>query len=420
MTMTPITPTVSQLEYSTRLRFANALAWAGEALGFPLSRLDVESILDAARRQTGLHDFGSDAFLTPMQKVIDAVHAKPEFTSLARVILRQSWIRAVSNRLQIEDWVARHPKVLDRTVERPIFVLGFPRTGTTLLQNLLAQGRGRRGLPFWELALPVPVTEDPAADRESRRGTAKMMLSAAYQAAPEMGAVHFVDVDTLEECWPLFANSFAVMNWELQSGLEQYGDWLMSDWDMRQPYAEYARYLKVLLDRNPADQLVLKCPEHLWFVDALLDTFPDACVVWTHRDPYDTIASYCSLMSLQWRTLFGKIDRPAIGEFMERRLLVGIERALEVRTRRDPARFFDVKFEDLVADPAGTIRRMSAHFDLPVEPDHDQQVASYLGKKRQDERGQHKYDGRLYGLDRKRVHEKYRNYIDTIGVAVKE
>ncbi|MEZ4239528.1 MAG: sulfotransferase [Myxococcota bacterium] len=416
MSHASVTPTVSNLEYTTRLKVANAVARATEVLGFEIGRIDVDSILESAQRHTGLTDWGDDAFLEPMRVVVREVEAKEAFTPLARIILRQSWIRAVCNRLWLRDWVKRHPAVLDRKVEKPIFVLGFPRTGTTVLQNLLAQHPGRRGLPFWEVSVPVPVSADRDEDRDSRRRTAKMMLQAAYQAAPEMAQVHFIDVDTLEECWPLFANAFAVMNWELQSGLEGYGDWLMNHWDMRGPYAEYAQHLQVLSAQNPAEQLVMKCPEHLWFVDALLETFPDACIVWTHRDPYRTVASYCSLMSLQWRTLFGRIDRQEIGEFMSRRLAVGVERAMAARERHDPKRFFDVRFEDLVADPAGVVRRLSEHFDLPVAPDHDAQVAAYLSNKRADERGQHKYDPKLFGLDRGLILERYAPYIERFGI----
>jgi hypothetical protein len=413
-----VTPTVSNLEYTTRLKVANAVARATEVLGLNLGRIDVASILDAARRHTGLTDWGDEAFLEPMKVVIAEVGAKPEFTPLARIILRQSWIRAVCNRLWIQDWIKAHPRVLDRRVERPIFVLGFPRTGTTLLQNLLARHPGRRGLPFWEVSVPVPVSDDREHDRESRQRTASLMLQAAYQAAPEMAQVHYIDVDTLEECWPLFANSFAVMNWELQSGLEAYGDWLMNEWDMTGPYQEYAQHLQVLTAQNPAEQLVLKCPEHLWFVDSLLEAFPDACIVWTHRDPYSTVASYCSLMSLQWRTLFGRINQPQIGEFMQRRLAIGVERAMAARERHDPARFFDVRFEDLVADPAGLTRRLSEHFDLPVAADHDAQVAAYLANNRPDHRGQHKYDPKLFGLDRGLVLERYAPYIERFGIKV--
>lgn len=416
MTLPP--PTVSNLEYSTWLKVANAVARATETLGLPLGYLDVDSILSAARRQTGLDDWGDPAFLEPMRFIVKAVSDRPEFTPLARVLLRQSWIMAVSNRLNVEEWLKKHPEVSEVKVERPIFVLGFPRTGTTLLQNLLAAQEGRRGLPMWEVTTPVPVHEDRDIDSEMRRRTGKRILQAAYTASPEMAAVHFIDVDTLEECWPLFGSAFTVMNWELQSGLSVYGDYLMQR-DMRGPYREYKRYLQVALDRWPVEQLVLKCPEHLWFIDALLDVFPDACIVWTHRDPYDTVASYCSLMSLQWRNLFGKIDRPAIGAFMQERLLVGIERAMEARTRLDPARFYDVRFEELVADPAKVVRDMSSHFSLPLGPDHAERVTAYLSKKRADERGQHRYDGRAYELDKEALRKKYAHYIETFGIATR-
>src|SRR5687767_3442627 len=160
MTMSA-SPTVSKLEYNATLRIANAVARAGEVLGFPLGRLDPDSILRAARRQTGLEDWGDEAFLVPLRKIVGDVAANEEFTPLARVILRQAWIRAVCNRLWLRDWTKRHPEVLELRVERPIFVLGFPRTGTTLIQNLLALDPARRGLPFWECTCPSPQAEDP-------------------------------------------------------------------------------------------------------------------------------------------------------------------------------------------------------------------------------------------------------------------
>jgi len=233
-----------------------------------------------------------------------------------------------------------------------------------------------------------------------------------------MGAVHYVDATTLEECWYLFANSFAVMNWDLQSGLVDYGDWLSESWDMRQAYREYATLLKLRLSRIPAEQLVLKCPEHLWFIDALLETFPDACIVWTHRDPYPTIASYCSLMSMQWRTLYGRIHGARIGRHMERRLRQGIERALTARSEADPSRFYDVRFRELVADPIAVVEDIHDHFDLPWSAGAAASARSYLAADRQDARGKHKYDAATYGLDRERIRRRYAPYIERFGVEI--
>jgi hypothetical protein len=414
-----LTPTVSTLAYRRRIQVVNAAAWVAEQLGLPLGRLDVDSILAAARRSTGLEDAGDPRFLEPMSWIVEACAGSPDVTPLARIVLRQTWIRATQNRLHLQDWLRRRPDVLEQPVHRPIFVVGFPRTGTTVLQNVLAIDPSRRGLTFWELLAPVPLHDDVAKDRHVRRRMARTTLRAAYQIAPEMTDVHAIDADSLEECWPLFGNTFCVMNWDLQSGLRAYGDRLLApSWDMRPAYREVRRTYQVLLERggpgrapSATTQLVLKCPEHLWFLDALLDTFPDACVVWTHRDPYETLSSYCSLISMQWRTLYGVIDRPRIGAHVEERLLGGIGRAMAARASHDPRRFFDVRFPDLVRDPAAVVDEILRWFDLPRAEGHDAAVARYLGTKRSDERGRHHYDGRLFGLDADRIRARFADYV---------
>src|SRR5262245_2960432 len=227
-----MTPTVSTLRYRRRIQLANGAAWVAEHLGFPLGTLDVDSIVAAARRDTGLEDAGDPRFLEPMSWIVRACDASPDVTALARIVLRQTWIRAVTNRLELQAFLARRPDVLDQPVRRPIFVVGFPRTGTTLVQNLLALDPTRRGLTFWELLVPVPADDDPERDRRIRRRIARRTLDAAYQIAPEMTSVHAIDAESLEECWPLFGNTFCVMNWDLQSGLRAYGDRLLAPtWD---------------------------------------------------------------------------------------------------------------------------------------------------------------------------------------------
>ena len=122
-----------------------------------------------------------------------------------------------------------------------------------------------------------------------------------------MGAVHEIRADSVEECWPLFSPTFAVLNYDLQSGFEDFGRWLLEH-DMSGPYREYRRELQLLAHHRSTGNFVLKCPEHLWFLDALFEVFPDACVVWTHRDPLDSVASYSSLMSLNRRMIYGRFD----------------------------------------------------------------------------------------------------------------
>ncbi len=409
--------TVEDEHYRWPIRLLDIAAGAASTVGLPIGRVDKESILQSARKSTGLDDFGDPFYEEGLDKLIDAAGAAG-LTNLAGVVLRQSFIRAAQNRLWMEEHLKKNPHILDIEVKRPIFVLGFPRTGTTVLQNLLSLDDNRRALKFWELITPVPLDLPPKRDEFVRKRAAQRMLNAAGVIAPEMQKIHYMDAMTNEECWPLMANAFTVLNYDMQSGLRDYGQWMMQR-DMVDSYREYKRYLQLLLSQRPAEQLVLKCPEHLWFVDALLEVFPDACIVWTHRDPVPTIASYCSLISMQWRTLYGRFNPHDLGAHISGRFLEGVQRAMHVRQQSDPKRFFDVNFHNLVADYTGTVREISEYFDLPFAEDGPARIDGYLANKREDAKGAHKYSVDRYGVDVDDVHARYADYIASFSVSVK-
>lgn len=415
--MTPAPRTVTREDYGPGVKLLDALCAVLEWAGAPLGRLDAESMITAARKRTGLQDLGSLDFRTPLDHVVAAAQAS-SFTALARVITRQTFITALANRLRHEDWMARHPAAEQTELRRPIFILGFPRTGTTLLQNLLAQDDGARALHFWELQNPVPTSDDPVADRAKRLRTTRITLAAAYVLAPEMRSVHEIGAETAEECWPLFANTFSVMNWDLASGMKAYGEWLRTT-DMVGPYREYRRQLQMIAAARPTRQFVLKCPEHLWFIDALLTVFPDAAIVWTHRDPLESVASYCSLVSLNRRMLYGKVDAPALGAHIEERFAEGVQRAMVSRDRHPQATFIDVDFRTLVKDTPGEIGRIKERLGIPHDGPAGARVEAWLASERGDKRGAHVYDAAHYGLEAARVHRRFQDYIERFQIPLR-
>lgn len=410
--------TVEVEHYRWPEQVLNALATVVHAAGLRATSLDVDDILATARRTARLEDWGDERFIGVFRRLAGLLE-NAGITPLARMFSRQILMKAVVHRLKIREHIRRHPEISDIPVRRPIFVVGFPRTGTTALQNLLAVHPDRRALQFWELTAPVPVYPDPAEDARRRIAATNRMLWAAYRLAPEMGEVHAIQATTAEECWSLFANTFAVLNYELQSGLPAFGDHLMGQ-DMSWAYAEYREMLQILLHQRPAQQLVLKCPEHLWFLDALLKVFPDACVVWTHRDPFDAIASYCSLNSLNRRVYYGTFRPKELGPFIADRFLVGIRRAMATRETTDPSRFYDLRFEDLVPDQLGAVHQLHDYFGLPSTAAHDDAMRTWLASEREDERGKHRYDAAKYGIDRASIHAQYEEYTRRFGVVLKE
>lgn len=409
--------TVERDTYRPAVQAADLACRVVQGVGVPIGSLEQDSILAAARRRTGLKDWGSEDFLVPLAKILPAARRAP-LTPLARVIARQMFVAAVANRLRTQDWFGRHPGAEDTAITQPVFIVGFPRSGTTLLQNLLSLEPGARALRFWELQSPTPTSDDRAKDRAHRLGTARSTLRAAYFIAPEMQTVHEIGPETAEECWPLFANTFAVLNWDVASGFREYGDWLLG-YDMVGPYAEYRRQLQMMAAYQPTRQFILKCPEHLWFLDALLAVFPDARIIWTHRDPMDSVASYCSLVSLNRRMLYGRYDPQALGSHIEESFATGVHRAMQARLRHPDAHIMDVSFRSLVKDPVGVVRQLKEQLDIPHSPDGDARTQDWLTNERKDKRGAHVYQAERYGLEPARVYGRFRDYVDRFEVRLR-
>jgi len=409
--------TVKRKEYGPLLHLVNLGAAALSGLGLA-GKLQEDAILRAAERRSGLDDWGPYDFYPAFREILRHARDAP-FTALGRVNAQQSLIKAATNRLEMAAYFKAHPAVAQEKLRRPIFILGFPRTGTTLLQNLMDLHPQRRALRLWELVSPVPVDDDPEVDARKRLRSAQQLLSLAYLLAPEMKYVHQIGATTAEECWPLFFNNFSVMNYDLQANLHGFGDWLLAS-DMVPPYADYRDQLKILAQRDVSSDLVLKCPEHLWFLDSLLEVFPDACIVWTHRDPLASIASYCSLISLNQRMLYGRIAPHEIGANITDRFLVGVKRAMAAREAHpNKDQFFDVDFVKLVEDPRSVVQQIHSHFGLDYADSMDGDIDAWLNNGRADKKGRHRYSAEVYGLDAERIDRIYADYVERFQIPCK-
>lgn len=410
--------TVQDLEYRPLLKVLDGAVGALHTVGVLPRDITPRHVKQAAMKRTGLYDFGDPSFEAPYNKLLEVLPQYP-LSSLGTLLTEQTMVKAMSNRLRIQAYLAAHPALAEQKVERPIFVLGFPRTGTTLMQNLLGLDEGQRCLRFWEIQTPIPLDDDPERDRRKRYTIANRTLQLAYLVAPEQREIHEIKPDTPEECWPLFSNSFAVLNYDLMSMFVDYGKWLL-DYDMTGPYAFYRDTLKVLARNRPNDRFLLKCPEHLWFIDALLEVFPDARIVWTHRDPVASVASYCSLISLGQRMLYGKIDPSQLGAHIQDRFHTGVQRAMAARARSGKEdQFYDVDFKDLVRDPAGVVRKVKAWAHIPHDKAGEARVQRYLTTERGDKKGAHKYSAEVYGLDPRAIHRQYADYIERFKIPLK-
>jgi len=404
---------VKEESYGFAMRVLNALIGVFQRLGILNSELKREIILKKAKRKTGMTDLGNDRHEPGMTQMMDCVNKTP-LSHFGKLSSTGFGVEAISNRLKLVDHLNKHPEILKTKINRPLFIIGFPRTGTTLLQNLLALSSERRALPFWEIMNPIPFSDNQEKDIRRRKRRAAWRLGVANFVLPEMKYIHEVKVDSYEECWPLMINQFSMGNWDMTCRFTEYGKWLLEH-DLTDAYKEYKKYLQVIKSRVPDKDLILKCPDHLWYVDAILKVFPDACFVWTHRDPSKSIASYCSLVSLNWRLLYGEYDPKEVGPYIEERFLQGINRALAVRDRVGEDKFLDVNFQTLLDDPIKAVNSITSYFDLtPVSED---KMQAYLTSERTDDKGNHTYSAERYGLDAQKIREHYREYIQRFNIS---
>jgi hypothetical protein len=320
--------------------------------GFEEARL-----LEAARRKAKLDDFGDESFREPLQRLLASIRDEARLTSMGRIIQHARIVSLLANRLRIQRMLAAHPEILDVELGRVVVIAGLQRTGTTLLHRLLAADPSARTLPAWEALNPAPLSSRPGADRAARMRQAVRAERALAYLAPEFFAIHPIEATAPEEDVLLLELTFLSQAPEAMMYVPSYARWLEGQ-DVRPAYAYVRNVLQLLQWIRPGRHWVLKTPNHLEHLDALLETFPTALVVQTHRDPRKTIASFCSMVAHGRGVLSNHVDVRDVAAHWLRKQRRLVDRAMESRRSAPTDRFVDVAYADLVADPLAQVARI--------------------------------------------------------------
>ena len=329
----------------------------------------VDDVLDAARRDTGLDDFGGDSFREGLQCLIESLNTEADLNPVGEFIVHDLIMKSLKNRLHIEDWYRRHPEIEDEVIDRPLIGLGLPRTGSTALSFLLAEDPDARSLRRWEAGEPCPppsTVEGP--DPRIAAATAQQEMMDA--AAPRLAALVPSTPTGPEECQDLMALDFKSQYFQAFAHIPSYSRWLL-DADLTPTYAYERRTLKLLQWGQPRRPWRLKCPTHLLFLPHLDKAFPDARYVWTHRDPTEVILSVADLYAEFGQMTSNTVDRRYLGQLNVEQWSVGMQRALEFRDVGNDNRFFDLDFAAVQRDPIGEVKRLYAWLDEPVSAEFE-------------------------------------------------
>lgn len=371
---------------------------------------DVAALLDAARAEAGLEDFGEPPFEEGLRVLCETLETTAGLTEKGRRSNRGRLVRLLLTRLRVAAAFARYPEIHDRKIERPMFLTGLPRTGTSATFNLLGMDPAARPLLLWEGTFPDPLEGlAPGAD-DPRHLAMRDYFAKARDKNPEFTKIHFADADTPEECVIPMALSFENVHNGIEVLMDPYASWFRER-DLRPQYVYYKELLKMLDWQRPGERWLLKSPAHLWALDVIVDVFPDCCVVLTHRDPLEAIASYCSMMETLLSTQ-GCSPQPDLGETVLDFCATSLERGYAVRDAADPRRFIDIRFADFVADGVGTVRSIYEHFELPFGGEAEQAMLRHERENPRGKHGTHEYDLEQYGLTAEAVRDRLGWYID--------
>jgi len=321
----------------------------------------------------------------------------------------------LANRLTIRRELQRHPEILNEKLERPIVITGLPRTGTTFLQRLLARDPAHRVLRWGETLHTVPFRL-AGSGIDARAAHAEAFLGDLYRLSPAYSAIHRTTIDAPEECIPLLMNSLRSWGFGLYFPVQRYARWLEAQ-DLTPSYAYYRKQLQILQTQARAERWLLKAPNHLLALDALLSVLPDARIIQTHRDPARVVPSTASLVATWWGMNLRRFSLRGLGRGIMEEQAEFVRRATAIRDGHPASgQFFDVLYPELLADPIAAVRRIYDRFGLFYTAEAERAMHSYLEAHPKNEYGAHRYSLERFGLSRDEIDERFAEYRERFGI----
>ncbi|MEE3328786.1 MAG: sulfotransferase [Myxococcota bacterium] len=369
------------------------------------------ALLEEACQRTGLSDYGDRGFEEGLEILLKGYDEEAQLNVVGRLNVRQELLGVLSARLQlIEEWKS-HPDAESQNPERPLFILGLPRTGTSALHDLLAEDPEHQVLEYWLAASPAPRPVQEISRSDPRLKAARRELQAIYTLDPGLRALHDMRAEGPEECRHLFRHNFIDDTFDSMANLPSYGEWFRAQ-SVSHIYDWHRKALSLVQLTAPNKRWVLKYPAHLRNLDELFDAYPDACIIQTHRNPVDVLPSLCSLV-YRLRCLYSDhIDPHDIGRWQVEMWAGILERGMEIRKRHDPARFHDVYFTEFQRDPVKAVRSIHQHFGGHFDDQSASRIQRYRAENPPGRHGQHVYRAEDYGLTDQVIRERFSAYIE--------
>lgn len=394
------------------LGLADAIA---ARLGFLDRPLDPDNLMRIAQRQTGLKEFGDVAFVGPLTRLLDSCSTESALGLIGRSATNWDIVRFLVNLLLIQAAFDAEPAIGAAPIRQPIFITGLPRSGTTFLHRLMLSDTANRAPSVWETIYPSPQ----AGTQAQRIARVARQLKVFERLAPDFRSLHPLEATSPQECSEITAHVFRSLRFDTNYHVPSYRTWMDADVVRHLPgYRFHKRFLRYLQHQDGKErQWVLKCPEHLFALEAIKAVYPDARMVFVHRDPVKVLLSQARLTEVLRRPFTRSLNPKTLGPNESRRWFDGTKRMMAAG---DDAGFPDpvchVHHMDLISDPVSTVETVYRHFGMELSRQSAAAIEAYVAAKPKGGYGRHEYHFDDHGLDEAQERERFRPYMVRFGV----
>lgn len=403
----------SQLVIRSALQLVNRCGPIISRVSGKAYSLNDDELLEAASKRASLTDFGDYPYRQGLGVLLESYREEAELNVIGRFASREYLVRLLTNLLYLERDRQQNPEIEKEIISAPIFMVGLPRTGTTLLHELLAQDPEHRTPLTWEVMFPSSTLESPV-NEAGQQALCARNLKWFHRMAPEFRQIHAVGAHLPQECIAIMAHVFQSFLFHTFNNVPSYQAWL-NQHGYQESYRFHRQFLMQLQHFNGGGRWVLKAPGHLFGLAELIAEYPDAVIIQTHRDPLRVIGSFSSNTVVLRRAFSDVVDAHAIASDCMQQWSAALDQAIPVRDRASN-RFIDVMYHDLETQPLEVVRRIYQAMDRELTPDVAEKMNRYLAANPKDRNGRHHYSLREFGLDSGRDAEKFEWYSRRFGI----
>ncbi|MET3962625.1 hypothetical protein ABIE44_002559 [Marmoricola sp. OAE513] len=381
-----------------------------------------DRLVAAAIEAAGADDFGADTWQEGLDIYIESLVDSAQLNEIGVGVADDGIVADLANRLRIEAWRKEHPAVGEQEIRQPIIIVGQPRTGTTILLDLMAQDPANRAPLTWEVERPVPAPQTATYTTDPRIEEAQAQFDLVNSFIPGFSSFHELGAQLAQECVRIFTGDFKSMQHSLQFEVPAYNRWLLHEADMSDGYRYHRRFLQHLQSEHHAQRWLLKSPQHLWTLPELMAEYPDAIVIQNHRDPLKVIASISALGASLREMTTEHFEVTRLAEQYGEDIILGLDRALEARSNKvfdtgQGGRVLDIRYQDIRHDLVGAIGRIYDQLGWDLTAEAESRMRAFLDAHPGDQGGSLKrYTWAQTGLNEGELRERAKAYQDYFDV----